>query len=373
MDTPSDLLVLVISLVWACLQVPGSQNDLFQLFSNMDIVADLACAASLTFCPGLIEVLDAAAPPTVAWFKQLPSDCRGKWGVYVLVMEKMKCKARLYCGSATDSDGGIVTRWALYDRHNLKLGEKTHGLPSGVLKAFQDGFKITHKGLLVTAPMASPANAPMYRLLFYALEATFSFYLWMMNSGKFFLYHKLCPWTLSEIEYDGLCSHSALFDPIAGCFDLTPEELMSLAAELEEKKRQHNQAYQRAYYQYEREHRSEELKERHRRHDLSYRMNSRDKSIAKQRRYEAKHKAAKTFWCEICEKACSKPYEWDRHLRSTNHRNRQAKADASIELPYRCEICLHSCAKPSQLESHCQGQRHKERVAALQAAASSST
>ncbi len=314
MTVAASILELVITMVWACLQVPGAQNQLFaQLFFALDVVSDIAGVASLTFASGLMDALQAPSPPDVQWFKNLPAKHVKRWGVYVLVFEHEDFIPYLYCGSATEVSCGVTQRWALYDKHNLYLRDNTEGLPSGVIKAFQAGFKITYKGLLVSAPIATAAKVPMVRLLFYAMEATFAFAFWMMNSHKFLLYHACCPWPLESFTYGGLCTHSALRDPIAGRFDLSGEELEALAVDVKER----NRRYNALYYQREKQVHPERLKERQREHDLNYRINSHDKPIAKQRRFAAKRKADRTYWCELCEQACTKEYEWDRQVRQS--------------------------------------------------------
>lgn len=395
MTASSDLLILVISMVWACLQVPGVQNKLFkELFFNLDVVADLASAASLTFCPGLLDVLQSAAPPTVDWFKRLPADYKGKWGVYVLVMEKRGCKSRLYCGSATDSDGGIGSRWALYDRHNIKLRMKTDGLPRGVLKAFQDGFKITHKGLLVTAPMASPADVPMYRLLFYAMEATFTFAFWMMDTKKHYFYHKLCPWSLDTFQYDGFCSHSALNDPIARRFDLSSEELTTLAADNNERRRAYARAYRGARFAEDPEGYLAAQRENAARWRARAREADREGFYAKQQTYidtykenhsgavaaihaksEKKIKELGIYpGCDLCGVDPFKSeWESDRHQRSKRHKANVKDQLNGVVKPYKCFICSYSTKVKDSLRRHKDGEHHKRKVREAQASSSSSS
>lgn len=97
------VLDFVITMVWACLQVPCSQNSLFQrLFTAIEAVSDIAAVASLTFAPGLLEALQATSPPDVSWFKNLPTAHLKRWGVYVLVFGHEDFIPYLYCGSATE-------------------------------------------------------------------------------------------------------------------------------------------------------------------------------------------------------------------------------------------------------------------------------
>ncbi|KAJ8108984.1 hypothetical protein OPT61_g7790 [Boeremia exigua] len=387
MTTSSTLLELVITMVWACLQVTGSQNRLFaQLFFAVNVVSDVAAAASLTFCPGLLEALNAKSPPSVSWFKSLPDDYRGKWGVYVLVFEKHGLLPHLYCGSATDSDDGISSRWMLYDRHNIKLGAKIDRLPRGVFKAFQAGYKIKHKGLLVTAPIPPAANVPMVRLLFYALEATMSFCFWMMDTNKFFAYHVCCRWPLESFSYKGLCSHSALYDSIKGRFDLSPEQLTTLAVDVAEKKRAWHRAYRATLMATDPEARLA----LERIYAATYRDLNRDACNARSRQYTAdnlqtvretkdrsskKTKESGIYSCKLCGVDCKSNWELARHNKSSSHKTNVRKEKEGVIKSFVCRICNYSTEVKGSMKRHKEGKNHIKKAAAHKAArqAASST
>lgn len=366
----STLVEVVVTLVWACLQVPGAQNQLFaQLFFAINVVTDLAATASLTFCPGLQEALDGESPPEVSWFKHLPADYKGKWGVYVLVFKKDDYVPHLYCGSATDSRLGISSRWALYDKHNIRLRENVDGLPSGVLKAFQAGFKITHKGLLVTAPIPSAANVPMLRLLFYGMEATFSFAFWMMSSTKHYAYHTCCRWSPADFTYKGLCSHSALHDPVAGRFDLSSEELTLLAADVKERER----AYQKAYRLARIAEDEEGFKAQKKQHLATFRENNLERARAIKARSQKKSWASDKYNCDICGTKCKSEWEHKRHNESSNHKINVRKAEAGVDKPFKCTICGYSTEVKGSMKRHKDGKIHKGKVRALQEALEASS
>ena len=197
----SALLTLVLALTWKVLvETPFNRKSGYyaRSFTSLAVVQEFAIAASLSFAPGLLEVMQASAPPTVKWFKNLPNDKQyawevNNWAVYLLVLEKNGERTRVYVGSGTNSDTGLHYCWKQYDN-------KEH-LPSGVKKAFEDGFKITYKGLLCWIPMPSPGKVLMYRLLFLALECLFTYYFWTMRPGT----HEaamsyICPWPISSLE-----------------------------------------------------------------------------------------------------------------------------------------------------------------------------
>lgn len=62
------------------------KNGFFtQLFFDEEVVAEVLAAATLTFCPGLVDAMQAAAPPSIDWFKALLAKL-DFWGVYVLIL-----------------------------------------------------------------------------------------------------------------------------------------------------------------------------------------------------------------------------------------------------------------------------------------------
>ena len=169
-----------------------------------------------------------------------------------------------------------------------------------------------------------------------------------------------CPWKREEFTYHGLCSHNAMIEMILGDFDLTGEQLEHIAAEVKEK----NRLYHINYYQNMKAADPEGLSARQREADVRYRNNSHDKSLAKQRRFDEKRKESKQYFCEVCQVACTKQYELDRHNASSNHLKKVAKANAGIVgSKYRCDICGVDCHKLSHYTKHINGTRHKQRAA----------
>lgn len=152
-----------------------------------------------------------------------------RWGIYVLVLEKAGFRSKVYIGSGTSASGGVSARLKQYDDRLL--------LPQYLKSSLHEGFTITQKGLLCWTPIPTPAQVPMCRLLLIALEATFSYVFWSMRArlGNYGMTH-LCPWDISTLEYDGLCSHCALDEGFRGDYDLSPEQLEAQAVEKEKKR-----------------------------------------------------------------------------------------------------------------------------------------
>lgn len=96
--TATTILQFVTLVAWTCLSdTPFNQkNTLFaRFFASLSVLEVIASTASLNFAPGLLDVLQATAPPTIEFFKRLPTDTLPRWGVYVIVLEKPGCRPRL--------------------------------------------------------------------------------------------------------------------------------------------------------------------------------------------------------------------------------------------------------------------------------------
>jgi hypothetical protein len=227
-----DLLQLIMLLPWTCLNHTHKtmRSGVFdKLFSTRAILAELLTAASMAFAPGLLDTIHASTPPSLSFFKSLPTECSKKWAVYLLVMEKKKCTPRLYTGSGTHAVRGAYHRLLQYDTG--------HSLPKYVRAALDEGFKITHKGILCSAPIPSAAEVPRLRALFILLEAMFTFVFWTIRIKTDYGLgmHGLRQWSVESLGYDGLCSHNTLRETVVGDIDLSAEELEELEQEIKRK------------------------------------------------------------------------------------------------------------------------------------------
>ncbi|RYO30883.1 hypothetical protein AA0111_g5329 [Alternaria arborescens] len=227
-NTDHALLEAIVALIWACLLVPApGKNGLFaDFFFDKAVLLNIAASASLSFCPGLLEAAQAATPPSLDFFRNTSSDGVGRWGVYCLVLEKPGHIPLVYIGSGTKAKTGLRARWQQYEQ--LKY---LNLWPRWVLKAHRDGYRIVHKGWLVSAPIPVAVNVPAFRLLFIAMEATFAFLLWTMKSStKDYHMGSCCPWPRQKglFGYGGLCNHNPLTESVVGNFDLTAQQLTAL-------------------------------------------------------------------------------------------------------------------------------------------------
>jgi hypothetical protein len=87
------LLLYVLSIAWTVLSTTPAKNKnrFFALIFPIEAVfQQIAATVSITFAPGLWEILEAATPPTIANFKTLrvPLDSDRVWDVYLLILQK---------------------------------------------------------------------------------------------------------------------------------------------------------------------------------------------------------------------------------------------------------------------------------------------
>ncbi|KAK4979898.1 atp2, beta subunit of the F1 sector of mitochondrial F1F0 ATP synthase [Elasticomyces elasticus] len=195
------------------------------LFKDRSTFDDIAACCSLSMPANLEEVLDSPTPPPTSFFYTLPAALNGQWGVYALIFVKAGCKPKLYIGSGTNVTAGGVKHRV----DNYKPGAS--GLPRFVKQAFDDGYHIASRGLLCSTPMPSAGVVPRLRALFLSLEAAFAalFHAVTAMITDSFIDHLLL-WPRESVEWEPLCSHSALKDAIRGDLSQSPEELEYIAA-----------------------------------------------------------------------------------------------------------------------------------------------
>lgn len=263
--------------------------------------------------------MQSATPPTIDFFESLPAIFWGVWAVYVLVLTKPGCIPLIYVGTGTRGrKEGASQRLDSYDRLEWSM------LPRFVAAALRDGYQITHKGTLAWAPVPTPGQIPKTRLLFLALEATFSFLFWAMKSrDKDYNMGSCCPWPRSSFTYGGLCSHNALWEKPAGDFELTEEQLEEMAAEAKEKKRKADKAY------HDKQRRDGVERVRQRQREADRRFSKTEKGRAKRTRRRERNKAAKHFYCKPCDYTGHDATRLRRHNASERHRKKVAAAAAA--------------------------------------------
>lgn len=227
------MLELILLLTWACLHGTHKslKHPMFKaIIPTEAVLKQIAAGITLYFAAGLFDALQSPHPPSLTFFKSLPTDTFRKWAIYVLVLEAPGRKFRIYIGSGTAALFGVSSRFAEYN--------KVSNMPRRVQEALADGYKITHKGLLCWIPIPTAALLPKTRLMFVAMEAAFAFVFWAMDAveGDYNGASLMCPWERADLPYTGLCTHCSLFEAVVGDFGLSAEELEAQSAEMKERR-----------------------------------------------------------------------------------------------------------------------------------------
>lgn len=199
---------LMVSVTWASINTSSYINPQFRVvLPSQAILSRILGAACLDFCPRFFEVLKSETPPSSSWFESLPSTIPlHVWGVYVLVLRRNGHKPLLYIGSGTATKRGVRARLAKYDSGVL--------IPRCVRKALKVGFTIIHKALLLSSPIPSAENIPIFRTTFVAVEAALTCILGAFHKrNKSYGFGDLCPWSQDLFEWNGLCSLAIFKDP----------------------------------------------------------------------------------------------------------------------------------------------------------------
>ncbi len=125
------------------------------------------------------------------------------------------------------------------------------------------------------------------------------------------------PWALDSFSYDGLCSHNPLKEAVAGKFDLSPEQLEAIVAEIKEKKRSYNQLSHASCYQ------TLKVEDRDHLRDTARKVHAKyygsEKWAKKVQRFNDGRRASKMFYCATCDVTCTKQGELDRHKLTARH------------------------------------------------------
>ncbi|KAK5690408.1 Aconitate hydratase mitochondrial [Elasticomyces elasticus] len=388
-------LVALLTFTTLCMTMKKRLTSVFwKVLSSQVVIEALFTSASLVFAPGLLDVLQSATPPTIAWFKTLPLVGKKRWGVYLLVLEKWGAyRPKIYVGSGTEARQGIRSRLSEYG-----LGdEPSGGVAMDVRKALDDGYKITHKGVLCSIPAPEPALRPTMKALILALEAVFTFAFWAMHWLTDTL--SLCLWELDELEYDGTCTHNPMMEGVQG-FEMTLEELEAQAAEAARNRAEYQHEYMKEYRK------SNPLANDPQYHSEYYRQtkdadpvafNAKQAAVAaatrkrdpemvraRYRRHyaksDARNRAAKKYFCIPCDHNYGQKNHFDEHLRGSSHALKVANhaqgiavthvspgakrrhddflAKSKASKKFYCECCDLACGKKNDLAKHMKTARH---------------
>jgi Pyruvate/2-oxoacid:ferredoxin oxidoreductase delta subunit len=333
--TPNDVVVnIFIAACWACINVKSYINPRFRyVLDSPSTVAALFSLANITFCPGLLDVVQSVSAPPLSWFESLSTFIpKNTWGVYVLVLRKSGYDPLLYIGSGTATYRGV----------RVRLREHRDGIlsPVNVKKALEFGYSITHMALLAHCDIPSAANIPKIRTVIAALEAVFTAVFWALvpSENAFGLSH-MCPWDRDAFEWLGLASRSPLHEAIRcrdGEMDFTPQQLEDIARITKEQ----NANYQ---YHYQRELRANPSEE----YKLRQAINNRKQQPGTQARQQAAVEN-KTYHCEVCNVSCRDNASLERHNETKRHKKKLEHGDDD----YECLDCDISFRFLSDFDRH---------------------
>lgn len=371
---------LFILLTWMCLTTSPWKTvcTIFTtVLTSQAVIESLVVSSSIVFAPGLFDVIQSATPPTVAWFKTLPTKCKKVWGVYLLVLEKPGCRPRIYIGSGTAAERGVAQRWYQYDNYM--------DLPVYVELSLKEGYIIVHKGLLFWMPLPSAEDVPKLRVLFVAGEAGMTFVFRAARCKTLFYYglSHMCPWVGQSLEWDGLCSHNSLSELPASDHDLTAEELAAAASLKHEKILQWaREAAERRYAEnpnWHNEWRAQKKAENPEEYRLKANsnrqnfVNNNPEAVKKiERRCVEKAVATKRHHCHICTHSFTKKAKLTKHLTGPKHAARAERFERRLngtdttDMSLYCVPCDQSFTRKLSMDEHLAGPRHAERVARLE-------
>lgn len=330
-------------------------NDFFLLFTSAAAVRAVWALAAFSFAPGLLSVLRSPVPPTIAWFKTLPSIVgQLLWAVYALVLEKEGCRPRVYIGSGTDSKIGVARRFTAYDRRCLKgqTGRGDNQIPIGVEKALKEGYTITHMGLLIWIPLPPPAYQQALRGLFLDLEALCTFHFWAMRSKvlAWGMPIHIMLWPRESFTYDGCYGHFSLnegfsYDPSLTNFTSQEINAMALA-----RKKAKNKMY----------------------------IANKGVGVHAARCKATREKAldAQRYKCDTCVLTFPNNAKLKAHIASSSHidkvnskgrrTNGRGGGQRAIEArKFWCEVCQHAAPSQKRLDTHMVSKPHAKKLRVL--------
>lgn len=328
----ADIAALIISLAWICVGTKSFINPTFRVaLPSLNVLEDIFGLLGPSFAPGLFELLNAAAPATISWFRSLPPVpvSRQIWGVYAFVMEKQGDRPRLYVGSRTAETAGVRSRM-------LQHLDGISQVPARVARAKTEGFVLTHIGLLAWCDTPAAANIPRARAVILAMEAALTSVLGAIipSSAGFSLPVDFCPWSRDQLLWVGLCTHNYLLETLHGDLNLSAAQLEEMAAVRRERAR----TYHNEYY-----HETLADDPEYKRRRAQYNKKQLPGTIARQ----AAAKAVKQHYCAP--------------------RHAQTVARGGKALPWKYVPCGKQWPYKSDYNAHCKLKMHQAKVAQLAA------
>lgn len=323
MDFNLGLKCLLVQVIWSCIHESRSvsNNPVFALvFLTQDVLAAVFFLSRFRFCPGLLAQLQSSTPPTLEWFRSLPSTVRsGSWGVYVLLYEKSGCKPMIYIGSGTHLTHGIRFRITQHIS-----GQRS---PVEIAKAVASRYRLTNTRLLAYCPIPSGGSLLKHRAVIVALETALTLlFSALRNRSKHYGLPDLCRWKGQSFEYDGLCGHNPLIERVHGADEVASEA----RKRRKEKRRVYMKTYDAELNKVERSNPSPEQKKKNQ---------IKDRKRAERRRIKGvESRLLKLFRCEECDFTGRDASDL-KHHKSTPRHLKTLEHPKDKDGAYRCEHC----------------------------------
>jgi len=341
--TTDDISVFVLWYAWSCLSLTNralKASVLDIVFPTESTMENIAQFSPLGFALGLLSTFRSDTAPTISYFKTLPMYLDNRWAVYLLVLEKDGHRPRIYIGSATNSQGGIKYRMTTYTRRS-RTGNHDSTVSYYVHTSLEEGYDITHKGLLAWTPKPLASERYNLRCFFLVMETFFTLSLWAMKSRtKDYYMPSLCPWPRNTFTYDGCCTHFSINERPQGVPPTgSREEINRLDLE---KKQQQNRQY----------------------------ILNKGPGVhaANTKKYGDKALADQRYVCTICDLIFRSNAKLLEHQKRPLHIAKATKNPRSRRrknMNHWCGICKHAASTADRLQIHLKGPRHAKKLRTL--------
>ncbi|RYN30489.1 hypothetical protein AA0113_g4827 [Alternaria arborescens] len=350
---PVDFGSYVNELLWKVLQLGLPEwyvHPIYKVLYPTETSFQEACTSiPLTFADGLLEMVNAASPPSLGDLKSLaaapaPKALSKTWAVYLHVYELEGREPRIYVGSATNADYGAQERLSHYEKQVPSM------LPRFVKHAVAQGFVKTHTTLLCWYDMPPMGLVTRARQRFLSLEGLFQMLFYSSTVYQLDgIWHPIMPWSRDDACWLPLNGQIALREHCRGDTETSPEALAVIA--------QNRAARKHA---------------RHKERSLASIRRNRHKWHVWSKTYFTKVRKARKIACDVCNTVFNQQYFKDIHMKSAKHKKnvatianggivtRGAQAARSKRLRdankasqrYPCHTCVHFFGEAYTLRRH---------------------
>lgn len=331
-------------------------------------------SSPLSFAPGVDQVLSSTEPPSINFFRTLPtpSKTRKQWGIYALVLERPGCTPILYIGSGRNAEGRIQARHTSY----INL---TGPFAYLVQKALDGGFTITSCGMLCWTDLPAPHLVPRLRARVLVLEAVFTivFYACIKTIMDDVFIPDFFLWQRQDVDWEPGCTHLSLSESVKADLKLTDEELTLAAAARTQRSTEKTARCRQRQRDVDEAAFLQKGLDQHRAWSAS--NPGRVNEIAAGTRQRAKDSAR--FRCNTCDINLASQWAYDEHVKSRRHikaaecdgkdnkppsdastASRRRRAEAVANKTHYCSTCKKAFTTAATLRSHNTRARHLNAV-----------